>query len=56
MQFCLLLTFSGFSLAIFTGVFVTFLIVSFLGFSGDTGGLIGGGSNILLGVFSGSLL
>ena len=52
-----MLTFSGFPLAIFSGSFISFLVITFLGFSGDNGGFIGDAScNILLGVFNGTLL
>lgn len=52
-----MLTFSGFPLAIFSGPFVSLLVITFQGFSGETGGFIGdASSNILLGVFNGTLL
>ena len=55
-QFCLLLTFSGFSLAILSGGHI-FPVVPFIGFSSEAGGFIGDASDIiLLGVFDGSLL
>ena len=51
-----MLTFSGFPLVILSGLLVSFIVDSFLGFSGEAGGFIGGASNTLFVVFNGSLL